>query len=187
MTFKRCICTFIILTGAGVAGRPADGQTPPVPADNLPPAMANGSDASAILDQLDKSSAEKAHVEKEAVALNASRSQTRAALRSQTRALYRIMRAGIFPLTGGVESIITRMARVERLKHSVRADIERLRQLDKQAALVGQQDAALAASLERARTRLAELQQRALALPGEPGAEPNVGAATIRTASCNGQ
>jgi murein DD-endopeptidase MepM/ murein hydrolase activator NlpD len=172
MKLERLIFTLAILTGSAATEGVTSAQAPPEPADIGAPATAESGDTSALLDQLDKGAAEKARLEKEVVALNTNRSQTREALRSQTRALYRVVRAGMLPLSGGVNSLITRMARVARLKHSVRSDIQRLRELQEQSAHLERRDAELSNALEQARNRLGELQKRALPLPGEPGAAP---------------
>jgi septal ring factor EnvC (AmiA/AmiB activator) len=75
----------------------------------------------------------------------------------------------------GIDALMLRVTQLERLKHLVRAHIERIGQLDKQSALAERQSAQLSTSLEQARARLADLQKRPLTPPGEPGAAQNVG------------
>lgn len=167
----------MLLSGDIAASGPTRAQPTERPlASDVGSVAGNSLDASALLDQIDKESAQKSRLEKEAIAINASRTRTREALRSQTRVLYRLTRAGILPLSGGVDALMIRSTQLERLRHLVRSDIERIQQLDKQSALAERQSDELSTSLEQARARLAELYQRPLTLPKEPSAIQNAAA-----------
>jgi murein DD-endopeptidase MepM/ murein hydrolase activator NlpD len=181
-------CALTLLSSAfAVSGSTRAQPTDQPLANDVGSGAENSLDTSALLDQIDKESAEKNRLEKEAIAINANRVRTREALRSQTRVLYRLTRAGILPLSGGVDALMIRATQLERFKHLVRADIERIRQLEKRSALAERQSAQLSTSLEQVRARLAELHKRPLVLPKEPSAIQNATASAGEELSFRGQ
>jgi murein DD-endopeptidase MepM/ murein hydrolase activator NlpD len=170
MRNKRLRFVFILLVSATAATGKMRAEDAALPLPDLAPTEEyhRGQTTELLLDEVDKASADQTRLEKETVTVNASRTATRDVLKSQTRSLYHLLQSGLFSLSGGVNSLMLSVARVERLKHMVRANIERLRQLDRQSALVERQSAELAASLEQTRKRLIEAQKTLLPFPVAP-------------------
>lgn len=112
-----------------------------------------------LLDQIESSGAQKTRVEGELLSLASRRDDRRDKLKRRVRALYRVTRAGVAPMAGGLEAVLGHVARVKRLERSIKRDAQELRALDTRTQELRSEVSALAKSLEQARSRLGGAQQ----------------------------
>ncbi|MEM1413835.1 MAG: M23 family metallopeptidase [Myxococcota bacterium] len=120
-----------------------------------------------VRQSLEEAELEATRLEAEAAALEQEQGASRQRLRARTRALYRLRRAGMLPIAGGFEAMLTHLGRVERLERMVVSDLRTLRRvagrrtelataLAEAEARVAEQRTALAAAEEAARVAEAQ-------------------------------
>lgn len=112
-----------------------------------------------LLDQIEAGSARKTRVEGELLSLASQRDDRRNRLKQRVRALYRITRAGVAPMAGGLEAVLGHVARVKRLERIVTRDATDLRGLDSRTQQLRSEASELGHSLEQARAQLGGAQQ----------------------------
>jgi len=101
---------------------------------------------------------ERERIDAEVAGLADRRAAAREQLGTRARALYRVQRAGMLPVAGGFDAMLTHLARVERLERIVRSDLGAVRFLgERETALRGEE----AALEERVRIAEAEVQRLA--------------------------
>ena len=147
-------------------GRAAPGASDPAPASPSDPALASppsaqGSSALALA-ALDRRiadlDAEEQSSKRELTDLGAKIADVHARSLARGRAFYRMTRAGMLPVSGGFDALVTHALRVERSRRALAAELAS----DK---LLRERGATLSRSLERiARDRLALASQRTAAL-----------------------
>ncbi|HJK92406.1 MAG TPA: peptidoglycan DD-metalloendopeptidase family protein [Polyangiaceae bacterium LLY-WYZ-15_(1-7)] len=135
---------------------------PPLPLPGAPAgASAESTRLAAELEQAEarasRSEATQARLEAEVEALAGRRDEARSQLRSHARALYRMRRAGMLPVAGGFDAMLSHLSRLERLERMVRSDVAAVR-------FLGQRGQALREELGRAAAEGEEARQRAAAL-----------------------
>ena len=134
-----------------------------------------------LLDAIEANDARKQRLDQELSAVDHEQKALRKSIKGQVRALYRITRAGVAPIGGGVEALLRHVARVTRLRRIVESQGQRLSTLHKKSSTLRADTRELSQALEQNRSRLAELQQgggrrapiptaSAEDLPGAPGA-----------------
>jgi murein DD-endopeptidase MepM/ murein hydrolase activator NlpD len=112
-----------------------------------------------LLDQIEAGSARKTRVEGELLSLAGQRDDRRNRLKQRVRALYRITRAGVAPMAGGLEAVLGHVARVKRLERIVTRDAHELRGVDSRTQQLRGEASELGRSLEQARAQLGSAQQ----------------------------
>jgi septal ring factor EnvC (AmiA/AmiB activator) len=115
-----------------------------------------------VLDGIESDGEKQTRLREELDSLTKRRAQTGTALKSRVRALYRITRAGMAPVAGGLDAVRGHVARVKRLTNLVKSDSAQLRTLEARAKLVRAESSLVEASLTRSRERLTALQDQGL-------------------------
>ncbi|MFI5307908.1 MAG: murein hydrolase activator EnvC family protein [Polyangiales bacterium] len=111
-----------------------------------------------LLDQIEATTARQERFEREVADLSTRHQETRNELKRQVRTLYRVTRAGLAPLAGGMDSVLRHVARVKRLRQVVQKQALLLGVLQaKQRSARGESSKA-AQELKTARLRLSALQ-----------------------------
>jgi septal ring factor EnvC (AmiA/AmiB activator) len=111
-----------------------------------------------LLDQIEATTARQERFEREVADLSTRHQETRNDLKRQVRTLYRVTRAGLAPLAGGMDSVLRHVARVKRLRQVVQKQALLLGVLQaKQRSARGESSKA-AQELKTARLRLSALQ-----------------------------
>ena len=109
---------------------------------------------------IERGEARAARVDAEIEGLGQRRNAARRRLRTRARALYRMRRAGMLPLAGGMDALLGHMARVERLERMVRLDADALSSLTNRGGALRSESASVGANLETARLRLQQLTEQ---------------------------
>lgn len=169
---RRRALTVLLALGLalGSAGAPRDARGQQADADEALPLdpvqrlAAIEARVAAALADVERATAEKARVEAELAGLAEGRAAANRRVRERTRSLYRISRAGALPLAGGIDSMISHAARVERLERMVRHDVRALGDLRSRAAALRGEAGRLASEIESARARVAQLEAQRGAL-----------------------
>ncbi|MGD8862671.1 MAG: peptidoglycan DD-metalloendopeptidase family protein [Myxococcales bacterium] len=112
-----------------------------------------------LLDEIEAGTARRQRLSQELESVTSARKQLGQSLRRQVRALYRMTRSGFAPVGGGFEAVLRHVARVKRLRGLVSAQSEKLQALESKHKRLHADNAKVALSVERARTRLDELQR----------------------------
>ena len=129
----------LIVAAVGVMGGVASGVASAQGTPNNSLSMANFTDMEKRLGVVDK---EIEGDRKELEGIAPRRSATSLRVRSRGRMLYKMLRAGLMPLSGGFASFVDHAQRVERLKRAVKFDLgEDTRLSHRAAALVSTLDA----------------------------------------------
>ncbi len=136
-----------------------------------------------LLDQIEASTARKERCAREVADLSAKRQQTRRELRARVRMLYRMSRAGLAPLIGGMDAALRHVARMKRLRRVVRQEALSLSSLQSRANGLRAEAGKAAKELQDARARLAMLQSTpAGGSRGLPGINASASTAAYRPA-----
>lgn len=127
----------LLLTGLPAVAQPSVlAPTRPIPSAQ-PPAAAPASpldDSIAELQEAaDAASAEKAALEVEIEQLRDRRERVEDSLHRRVRALYRMRRAGMLPVAGGFEAMLSHLGRMKRLERMVSGDLRSVAYLDRRA------------------------------------------------------
>ena len=109
------------------------------------------------LSSVERAEAEKARVDAEIAGLAEGRAAANRRLHERTRALYRLTRAGVLPLAGGFDALLTHVARVERLERMVQRDLDALRELRERGEILRAETGRLAAEIEQGRATATRL------------------------------
>lgn len=122
---------------------------------------------------LEEAEAEEARIAAESATLGEEEDAARERLRTRTRALYRLRRAGMLPVAGGFDAMLTHLGRVERLERMVVRDLQTVRRVSgRRVELVAAQAEAEARVREgRDAARAAEEAVQAQAADAALGAE----------------
>lgn len=110
------------------------------------------------LSTVEQTEADGARVEAELAGVVAARATGNHRLADRTRALYRLTRAGVLPVAGGFEALLTHAARVARLTRMLERDVAEMRELRGRAEALREQTGEITARLESARQRVASLE-----------------------------
>jgi murein hydrolase activator len=94
-------------------------------------------------------------------ALATQRKAVEARMHERARALYRITRAGMLPLAGGMEAMLEHMARVQRLERLVQTDLVAVRGLQARALALREELRRVQERAEGARARYQQLEREA--------------------------
>jgi septal ring factor EnvC (AmiA/AmiB activator) len=113
-----------------------------------------------LLDEIEGETAKQTRLQGELSALDLHRSQLQSSLKTRIRALYRITRSGMTPVSGGFDAIRQHVARLRRLRALVVNDARAYRDALQHGRQTQTDIAALTASLDHARERLATLQSQ---------------------------
>ncbi|MCA9582803.1 MAG: hypothetical protein KC416_13480, partial [Myxococcales bacterium] len=106
--------------------------------------------------------ARSAQADAELAGLSGLQESARARLIDKTRALYRVSRAGYFPLAGGFMAMLSHLARLDRMRRLVLAEMDGLRRLTVQGYALKEEVGRLAGEIARDRAQLSALvEQRA--------------------------
>lgn len=148
-----------MLLGAGlVCGSSAGGQPAPRFGDGAKGSL--GAKISRVRDGLQTTKQRKSRVEAEIEGVTKQRSAARERMRTRARALYRMSRAGMLPLAGGFEAMLSHVGRLDRLQRMVKKDMAAVESLaQRRGALKAERDN-LARRLDEAKRRLARLKRR---------------------------
>ncbi len=111
-----------------------------------------------VLGEIEAGSAREQRLGGELQGISARRAQVQENLQRHVRALYRMTRTGLAPVGGGFDAVLRHVARVKRLRRLVEDQSKRLVVLDRKERSLRADSGKIALSLERARTRLEQLQ-----------------------------
>jgi murein DD-endopeptidase MepM/ murein hydrolase activator NlpD len=114
----------------------------------------------------------KARLDAELAGLGDARTAAEARLKSRARALYRLTRAGMLPLMGGIDALLSHIARVNRLKRMVEHDATSYASLAGRGATLHAELNELARDLAHTRTQVRALETRKATLVAERQAQP---------------
>lgn len=103
---------------------------------------------------------EKARLEIEIAELVARTEAAQEELRRRARALYRMRRAGMLPIAGGFDALLSHLSRLERLERMVRSDLSAIAFLRSRRQALRGEVARKEEEASEARRELAQLQQR---------------------------
>ncbi len=101
-----------------------------------------------------------AQIDTEISGLASRRDEAQARLHDRARALYRIRRAGMLPVAGGFDALMSHLARVQRLSRMVKNDLETMEFLEDRGAALRVEKNDLAKALEEARIALLALETK---------------------------
>lgn len=107
----------------------AIGQSNPPHQDPMAAMAALDRQLTAVQSELESARANEARTTAELEGLDVSRGAMNLRLHTRARSLYRMMRAGMLPLAGGFDSMLSHVVRVERLKRMVQEDASALNEL----------------------------------------------------------
>jgi septal ring factor EnvC (AmiA/AmiB activator) len=112
----------------------------------------------AALSTVEQTEADGARVEAELAGVVAARASGNHRLAERTRALYRLTRAGVLPVAGGFEALLTHAARVARLTRMLERDVAEMRELRARAEALREETGEITGRLESARQQVASLE-----------------------------
>lgn len=149
---------------APVAAQPGGFFAPPAA-----PAVANpleelGQQIAAREEKIRQAAEDKARLEVEIDELAARSEATKEDLHRRARALYRMRRAGMLPVAGGFDALLTHLSRLERLERMVRSDLSALTFLRSRRQALRGEVARKQEEADTARRELTELQRQKQAL-----------------------
>jgi murein hydrolase activator len=164
---KRAPSTRVPFAVVGVAGLVGLALAPPPPADGQPaPLGAAPLDAGELERQMaelqrevESHRARKGRHEAEVEALSAQREAVEARTAERARALYRVTRAGMLPLAGGVHMLLEHMGRIQHLQRLVKADVRAARGLSARALALREELRRIDARIEQSQARYGELER----------------------------
>lgn len=116
------------------------------------------------LSDVERATRDAARVEAELGGITESRAAANRRLRDRARSLYRMTRAGVLPLAGGFDALLSHLGRVERLERMVRHDADALRELRSRSEALRAEAGRLAGAVEEARARAARLEAQKAAI-----------------------
>ncbi|AKF07774.1 murein hydrolase activator EnvC family protein [Sandaracinus amylolyticus] len=168
---RRRALTLLLALGLAVGSAPRDArgqddtsEEAPLPLDPVQRLAALEERIASALSEAEHASTDHARVETEIAGLTEGRAAANRRVRERTRALYRMTRAGVLPLAGGLDSMLAHVARVERLERMLRHDLEALSDLRARAAALRAEAGRLAERMDTTRARVAQLEAQKGAL-----------------------
>jgi murein hydrolase activator len=151
MTLRKLAPFLLLIAGAFLASTaPAHGDLGGIGADV---------ELARMLDEIESDTAKQARLAEEHRGVDVRRGQTSTALKLRVRAMYRVTRPGMAPVAGGFDAVRIHVARVRRLSNLIRDDLGQLKVLQARSATLKAEQSLLEGELQRARERLATLQQ----------------------------
>lgn len=123
-----------------------------------------------VMSSLEAAQTQKRRVETESQGLGASKENSREHLQKHARALYRITRAGMLPLAGGVQGMLSHLSRVDRLRRVVERDALALSGFAARAQSIQAELSIATRDIEAATRTLAALQARKASIAAEQAA-----------------
>ena len=114
-----------------------------------------------LLDEIEAGTAKHERIEHERAALSDEKARLRLLLRTQVRSLYKFTRPGLSPLLGGVDAVLSHVARIKRLRRLVETQAMRLQAREAQSMTLHAEAERIDQSLAGARGRLAGLEREA--------------------------
>ncbi|UJR79623.1 murein hydrolase activator EnvC family protein [Sandaracinus amylolyticus] len=167
---KRRVLTLLLALGLALGSAPRDArgqdesEEAPLPLDPVQRLAALDERIASALSDVERANADHARVETEIAGLTEGRAAANRRVRERTRALYRLTRAGVLPLAGGLDSMLGHVARVERLQRMVRHDLDALSDLRARAAALRTEAGRLGERIDTTRARMARLEAQKSAL-----------------------
>jgi murein DD-endopeptidase MepM/ murein hydrolase activator NlpD len=158
------------VAGASSLSSDAHGQEPDalhLPADPVARIGAIDAAIATALSEIESATHGKARIEAELSGLGDGRANAGRQLRERTRALYRLTRAGVLPLAGGFEALLSHVARVERLERMVLRDAAAFRAIDDRAEALAVESTRLTDAIDAARGRIDRLTAQKTGLEDE--------------------
>lgn len=116
------------------------------------------SEIARALSEVEQAEADGARVAAELSGVVEARAAGNRRLSERTRSLYRLTRAGVLPVAGGFEALLTHAARVARLERMLSRDVAEMRELRGRADALREQTGVLAARLDAARGTVTTLE-----------------------------
>jgi septal ring factor EnvC (AmiA/AmiB activator) len=110
--------------------------------------------------RIESETARSTRAETDIAALGRRRGEASARLRARARALYRLTRAGMLPIAGGFDAVLTHLSRVDRLRRMVKHDADEVRALQVRGDSLRAEMAQAAETLASARAELRALESR---------------------------
>lgn len=160
----------------GLAGLVGLAVAPPPPADGQGgwPPRVHGEisperQMAEALREVEKAEDRKDRREKEMEALEGRRRAVEARMGERARALYRLTRAGMLPLAGGMDAMLQHMGRIQRLEGLVQGDLEVVRKLRTRERALRDEVRDLTARMQRMRERYRALGRQAAVPPARGG------------------
>lgn len=129
----RRLAVILLLTSGVASGLPASGSAPVRPA--------RAADVGGLLEQVE---AEDRRAEERLAQLAREASEVHSLLLARGRSYAKMARAGLLPVSGGLEGLVDHAARLERLRRSVARDLDRERRIASDRITLSKRRAALA-------------------------------------------
>ena len=152
----RLVPLLLVLAGLPALAQPS---VPFLPADAVAP-TSEDADLAALRERLAALEADEAAVHTEVEQLRERRERVEDSLHQRVRALYRMRRAGMLPVAGGFEAMLSHLGRMERLERMVSGDVRSVAFLDRRATALAGDLADKERELETGRREPAQLEER---------------------------
>jgi septal ring factor EnvC (AmiA/AmiB activator) len=146
------------VAAAAVAAGAAAEQDPGV-ASLHDPAVIEGEIAENLA-RVEHAQTRQAQIDTEIVGLSDKREEAEERLHERARALYRVRRAGMLPVAGGFDALMSHLARVQRLSRMVKDDLDSMEFLESRGAALRDERTELDESLRQAQIEIAALEAR---------------------------
>lgn len=121
--------------------------------------------------RVDRAEARKARLDAELAGLGAAKESAEARLKLRARSLYRLTRAGMLPLMGGMDAMLSHLARVNRLERMVERDAASFDSLRGRGATLRAELSELGHEILQTHTDVQALERRKAALVAERDAQ----------------
>jgi septal ring factor EnvC (AmiA/AmiB activator) len=112
------------------------------------------------LARIEHAQTRQAQIDAEISGLGAQREQAEGQLHQRARALYRVRRAGMLPIAGGFDALMSHLARVQRLSRMVKSDLDRMEFYEERGAALRAERNELGQALEQAQAALQGLEAK---------------------------
>lgn len=112
------------------------------------------------LARIEHAQTRQAQIDTEISGLGDKREQAQERLNERVRALYRIRRAGMLPVAGGFDALMSHLARVQRLSRMVKSDLETVEFLEQRGTALRAEKDELANTLEASQVALQALEEK---------------------------
>lgn len=148
---------FGVAAAAMAAGAAAE-QDPGV-ASLHDPAVIEGEIAENLA-RVEHAQTRQAQIDTEIIGLADKREEAEERLHDRARALYRVRRAGMLPVAGGFDALMSHLARVQRLSRMVKNDLDSMEFLESRGAALRDERNELEESLRQAQLEITALETR---------------------------
>jgi septal ring factor EnvC (AmiA/AmiB activator) len=146
-------------TGVAVLAAGAAAEQNPGIASLHDPAVIEGEIAENLA-RVEHAQTRQAQIDTEIVGLANKRTEAEGRLHERARALYRVRRAGMLPVAGGFEALMSHLARVQRLSRMVKSDLDTMDFLENRGAALRAERGELEESLRQAQLDIRALEAR---------------------------